>query len=138
MTFLTGLRQRVLLAASAALLLVGCGGSKGVKIEGKIVRNGAPLKVEGNDILGLSFDGPESKVFPATVNKDGTFVANGVAPGHYKIRLTLAPGGNDAASLAKARDISKQFDAVNNKLEYEVGSGDQTITVDVEKGTVTK
>jgi hypothetical protein len=140
MKYLSGLRLLFLALACAALPLLGCGGSKAVKVDGKIVKNGAPFTASGNDILGLAFqgEGAEAKSFPATVKQDGTFVANGVAPGHYKLRVSLTSGANDAASLAKSKELNRQFDAVNNKLDYEVSGGDQSITIDIEKGTVTK
>jgi hypothetical protein len=138
MKYLSGTPHSLLLVAGTALLLFGCGGGKGGgTIEGKVVRNGTPITVAETDILNLSFLGADSKAFGGVVNKDGTFVVNDIPPGHYKLRLTLTAGSNDPASMAKSEKEGKQYNAVNNKLEYEVG-GSETITIDIENGTVTK
>jgi hypothetical protein len=138
MKYLSGTRQPLLIVAGTALLLFGCGGGKGGgTIEGKVVRNGTAITVAETDILNVSFLGSDNKAFGGVVHKDGTFVVNDIPAGHYKLRLTLAPVSNDTASLEKSEKASKVYEAVNNKLEYEVG-GSETITIDIENGTVTK
>jgi hypothetical protein len=126
----------------AALLLSGCG-PKRVKIEGKVVREGQPLKVGQGEKLNLSLTGTDDKGSPAgfvaTLNGDGGFVLDNIPTGKYQLRLNIIGGGSDPADLAKFNEINKQFEAANAKLEYEVtADSTQTITVDVGKVTVTK
>jgi hypothetical protein len=138
-------RLRWFAGVAAALLLFGCGGGGkgGVKVEGKIVKNGQAVKVEEGMTLSLGFAGTDAKggaaVFPAAVSSDGTFVAEHVLPGKYKIRVGLGGGSNDPKGLAKLKELNKPFEAASESLEYDVtGDSGQRITVDVGTGKAAK
>ncbi len=144
-----GISKQGCALACFALLLCGCGGgSKGVKVEGKLLKDGQPFKAQQGELLSLSFRGKDAKgsdvICPAKVASDGTFTVAGpkggdrVPPGNYKINLSVTLQGTDGASLAKAATINEQFSLIQGK-EYEVtAEPTQTVTIDVGKGTLSK
>jgi hypothetical protein len=98
--------------ACAALLAGGCGKGgadiKGVKVDGKVVSNGQPLKFLKDEEVKVSFaqevaKGEKSIGSAADVNpEDGTFTIpgptkHGIPPGKYRVRLSSQPygGGKD-------------------------------------------
>jgi len=117
-------------------------------VEGKVVRDGTPVKSQQDQPLNLSFNGTDAKgaavVFPAAVDSDGNFSVKGtdgkgIPPGKYKLAVAVSGGGSDPAGIAKMAALNKDFAAANAKLEYEVtADSPQKIQVDVGKGTVTK
>jgi hypothetical protein len=130
-----------LLAVGALLLLSGCGGT--AKVEGKILNNGAAVTIREGEFLNVSFHGTNAKgaptVVPADVKPDGTFVADKVPPGKYKVVIAAGAATNDDAGLARTVELNKPFEAAKGKLECEItGGGTQRLTVDVGKGTVDK
>jgi hypothetical protein len=134
--------------ACAALLVSGCGGGdKGVKVEGRIVRDGQPLATAEGETLNLSFAGKNAKgedaVYPAKVNSDGSFVVEGaggkgIPPGSYKVRINLGGGGSDPASLAKLEKTNQQVARIDNKECQVTSEPNQKLTIDVAKGTIGK
>ncbi len=138
----------VFLLVCAAPFVPGCGGDKGVKVEGQIVRDGNPYAAAEGETVNLSFAGKNAKgedaIYPATVNAGaGSFVVNGpegkgIPPGKYKITINLSSGGSDPASLAKLEKVNAQFARINGK-ECDITSEPvQKITIDIGKGTVGK
>jgi hypothetical protein len=138
------LRSPWIAAAGIVFLLCGCGGGgKGVKVEGKLVKDGQPLTAGKDEMLNLSFTGKNAQgadaVFGAIVQSDGTFVVNDVPPGKFKLHVSISGGGSEPASLKKMEGVNKEFEAGNAKLEYEVtAEAVQHITVDAKKGTAVK
>jgi hypothetical protein len=128
-----------LLFAGAALLLCGCGGgTKGVTVEGRLLKDGQPYTKIKGELVGVGFKGAD-KSFGAILYDDARFVATDVPPGKYKVTVTITSESNDPTELAKFAAKKKQFDAMNEKLDYEVtSSSGQKIDVDISKGTVTK
>jgi len=134
----------VLIALAACLpALVGCG-SKGSPLSGKVV---VPMKLEEGDSAQLLFvpESPKSPAASGTIKvSDLTFTANtadttGVVPGKYKIAVILTSGKpGDSKRQAAFDDLNKTFSRDASKLSYEVTSGEQVITVDLVKATVTK
>ncbi len=138
-------RPGIWLTACTLLLLSGCGGGSGKKVnlEGKIVKDGQPYKPSAGESLSIAFKGTDADGKPSTfggaITPEGTFVANNIPPGKYKVQINLTSGGTTPAELAKSEKLNKQFEAVNSKLEYEVTSdATQKLDVDVGKGTVAK
>jgi hypothetical protein len=124
----------------AVLLASGCG-AKGVKVEGQLVSDGAPVVAEEGNIVNLSFVGKQN--YHATVKPDGSFVflgpkGNGIPPGSYKVRVNASTPANDPASLKKLAKADEQFKKIND-VACEVGTeSSQKFTIDVKKGTVSK
>jgi hypothetical protein len=129
-----------LVLLGAAILASGCG-AKAVKVEGQLVRDGAPYQAEEGNTLDLAFVGQQT--YRATVRADGSFVipgpeGNGIPPGSYKVRVTATTPANDTASLKKLSKTNEQFKQINDAA-CEVGSeSNQKFTIDVKKGTVSK
>jgi hypothetical protein len=64
----------------------------------------------------------------------------GVKPGKYKLTVQLTPyaGMGTPEHHQQLQQISSQYDPTNSKLTYEVVAGkEQTITIDLDAGTVT-
>ncbi len=135
-------RRRVLVAACAAFLFLGCLGPKGVKVTGKIVENGQAYTTPQGGTLSLSFKGGEGDkemIYPATISPDGSFVAAGeknagVPPGKYKVAISFT-GGSDPDSLAKAEQYNGKFAALNGQ-EIQIEDPAKPITIDVGAGTI--
>jgi hypothetical protein len=137
--------RRLLVAACVAVLLAGCGGGRGIKVEGKVLRDGKPYTPQQGLKLNLSLNGTgsgnQATTYPATVADDGSFVVDGpkgagVPPGKYTINANLTPEGTDPDSLSKAQKASAALAAINGK-ECEVAAG-RPITIDIGKGSVTQ
>jgi hypothetical protein len=129
----------------AVLVLSGCGGGGTlVKVEGQLVRTGAPYQAASGEVVKLSFKGKKSSgedtVYAMNVTPDGKFttVGTGLPPGKYAIHLNLTGGGTDPASLERMKQSGLQFQAINGK-EYEVTTDSlQKITIDIGNGSITK
>jgi hypothetical protein len=143
-----GLHAARFVLVSAAIILPGCAGKGGVKIEGKLTKDGGSVQVKQGEILHLSLHskvaGGVPAIYPAKLNPaDGSFVVEGpdgkgIPPGTYKVVLNVTSGATDPAGLARMSKIGQQFKAINGK-EFEVGSeAGQNVTIDVTKGTITK
>jgi len=139
--------------ALTVLLLAGCGGKKTVSLKGKLVLPQG-LTVGPNDSVEIAFVpegaapvGPGNPQPVATYNSaDSSFVvatgkASGIPPGKYKIAVRISGyPGSDTPERAKALEgLNARFDPKTTTLAYEVApEGEQTITIDLSKGTVTK
>ena len=144
-----GLHAAAFIWISAAVVLPGCGAGKvGVKIEGKLTKDGAAVQLQQGEMLHLSLQSKvssgESAIYPAKFNPaDGSFVVEGpdgkgIPPGTYKVSLSVTSGATDPAGLTKMKKLAQQFKSINGK-EFDVGSeSKQTIAIDVAKGTITK
>jgi len=142
-----GSRRHWFVLVCGAFLCAGCG-TKGVKVEGKIVKDGQAYTVPQGESLSLSFNGKgpngEDRTYPATVTgSDGTFVANGVEgkgvpPGKYQVQLNRTVTGSDPASLAKMATINREFTHINGKEVEFTTEPVQKITIDIAKGTISK
>jgi hypothetical protein len=128
-----------LLFAGAALLLCGCGGgTKGVTVEGRLLKDGQPYAKIKGELVGLGFKGAD-KSYGAILFDDARFEAKDVPPGKYKVTVTITSESNDPNELKKFDVKKKQYEAMSEKLDYEVtSSSGQKIDVDISKGTVTK
>jgi hypothetical protein len=141
-------RPVLLVLTCTAFFLSGCGGGdKGVKVEGRIVRDGQPFAAAQGETVNLSFAGKNAKgeeaVYPAKVNADGSFVVDGpggkgIPPGSYKLRLNVGSEGSDPASLAKLEKTNQQFARIDNKECQVTSESNQKLTIDVTKGTIGK
>jgi len=73
--------------------------------------------------------------------KDGTFKAE-VLPGTYKVTVNITPYAGMPDSEKRHREMEnwiKKFDEGQSTLTVEIGSeANQTITIDMDKKTVTK
>ncbi len=154
--------RRILICAlgvAAVGLGCGCSGSKdkGIKVRGKLLRNGAPAQVDitgkalppsgegaapgrmrvmfypvkaDNDVI--ANDGGEIKEgisgHEAGVESDGTFVLIGVPPGKYRVVITHIDPSTE-------QDLLKGvFNEANSKITRDV-TGDQEIVIDLAKPT---
>lgn len=130
------------------LVSAGCGGSqKGPVLKGTIVLP-ANVKMSENDSASINFapNSEGAKQFSATVNPaDLTFEASGsegkgVVPGDYKITVILQPYVPGESPQRKVFDaINTRYDDGNSNLTCKVTNDpEQSITIDLSKGTVTK
>jgi hypothetical protein len=133
----------MLVAACTAFLFLGCGGPKGVRLQGKLVKDGMAYTPPQGATLSLSFTGAAQgavDTYAATVNPaDGTFVVNGVKnagipPGKYKVMMNLAPESTDPAALAKMAGANALFTSINGK-ECEISEdAGKPLTIDISTG----
>ncbi len=124
--------------------IVGCSSKRAVPISGTLVLP-AGVKVVDNDTINVGFvaqqQGDEGSAASASPT-DLTFKAKQTVPGKYKVTVSITPYPGEKNSEARAA----QFEALNKKyapastpLNYEVTSDpDQSITIDLGAGTVTK
>lgn len=131
------------------LVSAGCGGGskKGPVLKGTLVLP-ANVKLSENDSASVNFapSTEGAKQFSAVVNPtDLTFEASGAAgqaivPGDYKITIMLQPYTPGESPQKKACDaINTRYDDGNSNLTYKVTDApEQSITIDLSKGTVTK
>lgn len=137
------------LAALGFLVVPGCGPSR-ENIKGTVVFPPAAPPKEG-DAVTISFV-PEERggtvgygTFSAAdrsfVVKGSSDGRSGIPPGKYKITVQASPyPGPDADQRQAAwQNLNNAYNTDNSKLNHEAtGSGTQTITIDLTKGTVTK
>jgi hypothetical protein len=130
----------------AAFLLAGCGGKssvKGLKVEGKLLLNGQPLKFQPNEEITVSFapadaGGKAVGGSGAVKPEDGTFTlattaGPGIPAGKYQIRVSSQIYGGDG------KDRFADFFEEVGPLAAEVAEKDgQTFIIDLGKKTVTK
>jgi hypothetical protein len=122
-------------------ILAGC--SKGVTVSGTVTFP-SNLKFEPTDSVQLMLL-PEAKggVSPPTscTPLEKKFYAQHVAPGKYKIAAKINANIASPEGAKRAKEIeafNKSFDRTATKLSYDVTAEDQSITIDFDKGTVTK
>ncbi|MFO0925670.1 MAG: hypothetical protein U0736_01360 [Gemmataceae bacterium] len=142
----------VLASAVFLITLVGCGAGskKTVKLKGKVVLP-ANAHLETNDTIYLNFipQGGE-KMAAATADvkvPELTFAVNsaamtGVIPGQYKIAVQIQPypGTERDPKKAGIPALNQALTAETTKLTYEIPAtpAEQSMTIDLTKGTVTK
>ena len=124
--------------------LAGCGGSaKPVTVTGT-VKVPANIKLVDTDSINVVFLPAEAGAANASANcnaKDGSFTAS-VPPGKYKITISIVPYAGMPDSQKRHREMEnflQKFDEHTTPLNVEIGTeSTQTITIDMEKKTVTK
>jgi hypothetical protein len=137
---------RWLLVAALVCLAgpVGCG-KKGSTVTGKIVLP-ADIKLDKTDSGNVRFV-PTERALKGKGGggslkiDDQSFEAKDLAPGEYKIEVTLQayPGQENKKRAEVYEAFNKKFDGENTKLKYTVTSDpQQSITIDTVKETVSK
>jgi hypothetical protein len=126
---------RTLFLVVRVCLLVGCGDSRR-KLNGKIVKGGAPFTLSDKGIFALAFfsESDSSKMYNATTKTDGTFTivgadGKGIPAGKYKVQLTA----QDPYTGPQSKDLlgGKFAKGSDSPLTVDVGKDD--VTVDVGK-----
>jgi hypothetical protein len=145
----TLVRLSLLACTGVAALALGCGQPepvKGVKIQGRLLENGRPVKVRPGEEIVVAFV-PASPEQPgrgvsAPVNAaDGRIEfygpgaqVSGLAPGKYRVTIESINSGADAGNR-----FSPTFDSDRTPLTADVGEEEgQTFVIDLAKKTVTK
>ena len=143
-------RLAFFVVALAVMTLVGCGGGKRTKVKGTLVLP-AGVTVGPQDSLTIT-------LIPTSAEKSGpppsggvdpkalTFVVDGadhkgIAPGKYKVYVSCTPypGDNLKERKEKLDKAFAPFLGDKSTLEVDLSDGsDHTITVDLEKKTVSK
>jgi hypothetical protein len=130
-------------------VLAGCSGTNGGIVKGTLVfpPNVTPADQDAVTILFVT-DTPDGPFSSATYSpSDKSFIARGpdgrgVPPGSYKITVWLDPYPSeteDPQRQAAFQRFNETYDKGNTKLAYEVTpDAQQSITIDLAKGTVTK
>jgi len=127
---------------------VGCGSApKGPTLKGTVVLP-PNVKLEENDSASVVFvpDGTEGELFAASINpSDLSFSTKGspgkgIVPGKYKVTVNLQPYVPGESKQKQIFDtINTRYDTANSRLMYQVTSEpEQSITIDLNKGTVTR
>lgn len=124
--------------------LAGCDGSGSRRtVSGKVILPPG-MKLADNDSVTIAFipEAKDVKTPIVDVAKDLTFKTNDTVPGKYKITFAAqayaGEKGFEQRSAAFER-VNKNFSAETTKLSYEVTQDpQQSITIDLAKGTVTK
>jgi hypothetical protein len=131
-------------------VLTGCGDGVSRSVV-KVNVTSTKVKLDDTDSISVGFTpeaaggetavaGGEARKLPLLV-KASAKDATGVAPGKYKLTVSISPYAGMAnanpAHAPELKALSDQFDAKNSKLTYEVVAGkEQTITIDLDTGTV--
>jgi len=135
------------------LAVLGCGGGggKAVNLKGKVVMP-ANMKLLDTDEVQITFtpEGSAGKAATATAKAPsltfeptGATMKKGMAPGKYKVGVSVTPYMGAPESQGRAQffedTINKAYSPGSTNMTYEVTSDlDQSITIDLTKGTVTK
>lgn len=138
--------RRVYLGLFFALCLLGlagCGAGGGT-IKGTLVLP-PNVKLEESDNVQVAFnpesgkDSPPPAIFTLSTM---SFESKRVLPGTYKVSVMLQPyqGSPDAAKRKPLLDsLNDKYGPGNTKLTYQAtNEGQQSVTIDLVKGTVTK
>jgi hypothetical protein len=128
----------------ALVCAAGCG-EKTATVSGKLVLP-ASAKLVDTDSVTVSFLPVDaSKKAPITTYTPGdkSFTSKEVQTGKYKISVTVTPYPGEKDSPRRTplfENINKAYQGNATKLEYELTTDplQQSITVDLDKGTVTK
>jgi hypothetical protein len=130
------------------LALSGCGGKKAVTVKGKLVLP-SNIKLDKTDVIQISFVPEDAKDTTRSAKPSPTdlsFVVQnasgkGLVPGKYKVtaKIDVYPGPDNKKREETFKQINQSYNLLKSKLIYEVTSDpEQTVTVDLTKGTVTK
>ena len=131
------------------IVLTGCG--DGVSRSAvKVTVTSSKVKLEDTDSISVGFvaDGAGGENALASGNphkqpltaRPQASEGTGVKPGKYKVtvQVTPYPGLSQAEHQQELQQISSQYDPTNSKLMYEVvGGKEQSVTIDLDAGTVT-
>jgi hypothetical protein len=118
------------LAGLLTVAAVGCGGgTDGVVVEGKTVKNGAPFGPDEGETLTVKLDGGKES-YTANASKEGTFAiqkpaGGGIPAGKYKVSWVYMRS-EDPYTKKAAFKFSK-----DNAAEWDVSSSNRSFTVDV-------
>jgi hypothetical protein len=137
-------RLPVALVLAGLFAAAGCGGGAAPRtVSGKLILPPG-VKLAQSDMLSVTFvpEAKDGKTAVADVSPDHTFTTRQVMPGKYKITVAAQayPGEKGFEQRTAAfENFNKQFEPGTTKLSYEVTQDpNQSITVDLAKGTVTK
>jgi predicted small lipoprotein YifL len=149
MTALHSRRVLTLFCLVALLSMAGCG-PKGSVINGKVVLPSG-LKMADSDHLEVvlapvdaaATGGGSAKVDPNNLTfKIAGGENKGVPAGNYKVSVNFQPYSKDTESLTRKKKFDEAlapFSAAKTQLTVQIaGTGEESITVDLEKKTVTK
>ncbi len=127
----------------ALLCLAGCT-SRSITVKGKLILPGK-TKLGTNDTVNIVFmpEGEGKKASAGIFNAaDSTFVAKDVTPGKNRIEVKLTPYMGDPSETKREtayEALNSKFGGGTSPLQYDVTNDpEQNITVDLDKGTVTK
>jgi hypothetical protein len=113
MSSATRSRIRVGTALLLAFLLTGCGGPKSVKVRGKLLAKGEPLKVSRQTYVTIIFAPVNEDVgqtHPATFNyDDGTYSVT-VPEGNYKVKISVVPPDRKGPLIRSSPNDEKTYD----------------------------
>lgn len=124
---------RIVLAGVAALALVGCGGGgkTGSKVEGKVVKGGAPFAIGDSETLTITLTSDDGKKFSTSPGADGTFsvqdpAGGPIPPGKYKVgfvhQRTADPYTKKAAfNVSKDNVDTWDLTSSNTSLVLDIG-----------------
>jgi hypothetical protein len=120
------------LAGVVAVVAAGCGGgTAGVVVDGKVVKNGAPFGPDEGETLTVKLAAASGKdTFTANASKEGTFTVQapaggGIPAGKYKVSWVYMRSADQYTKKA-AFKFSK-----DNADEWDVSSSNRSFTVDV-------
>ncbi len=123
--------------------MAGC--SKYYTVSGSVTfpKNVQPKETEPVQISFVPEAQGQKPGFVVFSRSDNTFVCKDVSPGKYKIAVNITTGpaakGADTKHAAEVAKFNKTFGPKDTKLTYDVTTdSDQSIDLDLTKGTVTK
>jgi hypothetical protein len=146
-------RSSILVLAIVCVLgLAGCG-KKGVIVKGKVIYP-ENLTVTSDQYVTVGFTPQDKNVLASTAvynSDDNTFEAKGLdgkglIPGKYTVTISVVqapkPSGGAVGKDAMLRemqykDLTKKYDPGVSPLSFEVTPSTQSITIDLNAGTVT-
>jgi len=122
------------------LFVAGCS-ERTVNLSGKLVLP-AKLKISEKDSVTVAFT-PEGTAGKAGVgvfsNSEQAFTVKDISPGKYKLTVSITPYPDEKKRAPLLEPINVKYDAKSSPLKYEVtAEPNQSITVDLDKGTVSK
>ena len=121
-----------LLTATIMIVAAGCGGAdSGVAVEGKVVKDGAPVKMEEGEVVTITLKSQDGTTFTTTATPEGSFSvqkpAGGPIPaGKYTVTYvhqlapspyTKKPGFKHAGEVPGGWDVSSS----NSTFTIDIG-----------------
>jgi hypothetical protein len=139
------LRASVIVPILFALVFAAGCSERTATVTGKLVLPASAKLIDSDSVTVSFLPLTADKKAPITIYTPGdkSFTAKEVQPGKYKVSVTVSPypGEKDTPKRTPLFDnINKTYQGTSSKLEYEVTAdpAQQAITVDLDKGTVTK
>jgi hypothetical protein len=130
-------RRFIALALLCLILVQGCSGDNRLNVKGRLLKNGAPLKLSDPEFVRVIF-------FPVTTNgrpplntylaavddAEGTFEAvgpdgRGIPPGKYRVAIELNRKKKDALKGA--------FDGDRSPFVFDIDANTQELVIDLDK-----